>query len=399
MNDARPQLVVVGGGYAGVLAANRLCGRMPRAEVLLLTPGSRFVDRIRLHEAAARGRAVTRPWSKLLHRRVRLIDGRLGAIDPVRRRLEGTAADGARLVVSYDAAILALGSELRALPAAGAHAYALASERAAHALAGQLAARAGGVVSVVGGGLTAVELAAEIAEAHRHLRVQVCARQVMPGLDGRARHAVLSALAELGVQVLEGVEVAEITEDGPRLADGASLRSELTVAAGGLVPSAAARALGLACAADGRLRVEPSLAVAGAQHLFAVGDVAAPPATSIGSGVATSRMACATAMPMAAHAADQVARGLAGHAPTRYAFAYAMQCISLGRRRAVALRVSADDVPSGAVLTGRRGALVKELVCRYVLGALRLERLVPGLYTWPGRGRGRSLPAPGPLPS
>lgn len=399
MNDARPKLVVVGGGYAGVLAANRLCGRVPDAQVSVLTPGARFVDRIRLHEAAARGRVVTRPLAKLLHRRAQLIDGRLLAIDPIRRRLEASSADGSRLVLPYDAAVLALGSELRALPAAGEHVHALASEPQAHALAAKLAGRVGGAVSVVGGGLTAVELAAELAEAHRHLRVQLCATSLLPGLHGRARAAVVAALAELGVQVREGEPVAEITEQGPRLSGGELVPSDFTVAAGGLVPSATTRALGLACASDGRLLVEPSLAVSGAQHLFAVGDVAAPPAASIGSGLATSRMACATAMPMAAHAADQVARCLAGHEPARYSFSYAMQCISLGRRRAVALRVSADDVASGALLTGRRAALVKELVCRYVLGALRLERLVPGFYTWPGRAGARALPAPGPLPS
>ncbi len=397
MNDARPKIVVVGGGYAGVLAANRLCGRLPKAQVTVLTPGARFVDRVRLHEAAARGRAVTRPWSKLLHWRAQLVDGRLLAIDPARRRLEGTSADGQRVALTYDAAVLALGSELRALPAAGRHVHALASEPQAHALAAELAARGAGVVSVVGGGLTAVELAAEIAEAHRHLQVRLCAETLLPGLQGRARDAVVSALAALGVQVLEGALIAEITEQGPRLAGGALLQSDFTVAAGGLVPSAATRALGLACGGDGRLLVEPSLAVAGAQHLFAVGDVAAPPASSIGSGLATSRMACATAMPMAAHAADQVARCLAGHEPARYAFSYAMQCISLGRRRAVALRVSADDVPGGAVLTGRRAALVKELVCRYVLGVLRLERVVPGFYTWPGRTSAPALQEP--LPS
>ena len=46
------QIVVVGGGYAGVLAANRLLQRAD-VDVALINPRPQFVERIRLHQLVA----------------------------------------------------------------------------------------------------------------------------------------------------------------------------------------------------------------------------------------------------------------------------------------------------------------------------------------------------------
>jgi len=51
-------IVVVGAGYAGVTAANRLRGSLTPAErqrvrIVMINRGGEFVERIRLHEVAA----------------------------------------------------------------------------------------------------------------------------------------------------------------------------------------------------------------------------------------------------------------------------------------------------------------------------------------------------------
>lgn len=48
MTDPQPRVVVIGGGYAGVMAANRLASRDDLA-VTLVNPRPQFVERIRLH--------------------------------------------------------------------------------------------------------------------------------------------------------------------------------------------------------------------------------------------------------------------------------------------------------------------------------------------------------------
>jgi NADH dehydrogenase len=404
MTYLNPQrrVLVVGGGYAGVLAANRLAGRLDdQSEVVLVTPGHTLTDRIRLHELAARGRGVQHALDKLLHARVRRLDARLVSIDSDANTVT-IECSGAHESLAYDALLLALGSRLASrLPAHSEHAFALRDVRSAEALRRTLlqlprAARVG----VVGGGLTAIELAAEIAEAHPSLRVALVAGQLAPQLAGPAQDALRAALGALHVEVLEGRAVAELEPDALRFTDESRLPCAVSVLAAGFVPSCPAAGLGLPAAPDGRVSVDEQLRVCGLSNVFAVGDMAAPPESSVGSGLATTRMGCVSAMPMGAHAADQVTRLFRRQALLPYRFHYFVQCISVGRRQGLLLFVDADDKPTGRVLRGRRGALMKELICRFVIGAIRLERSFAGLYAWPGRPSPLRLPgfAPNQLP-
>lgn len=58
-NSGRTEVVVIGGGYAGVLAANRLTGRDDVA-VTLVNPRPTFVERLRLHQLVAGSDDATR---------------------------------------------------------------------------------------------------------------------------------------------------------------------------------------------------------------------------------------------------------------------------------------------------------------------------------------------------
>src|SRR5690606_3884475 len=129
-------VIVAGAGYAGVLAANRLAGKLgDQARVLLVAPGRVLTDRIRLHEAAARGRPVEHALDKLLQRGVERVDARLVAVSPAPRTVTLERA-GVLEELAYDALILALGSRFReAIPARSEHAFALRDPAAARALA------------------------------------------------------------------------------------------------------------------------------------------------------------------------------------------------------------------------------------------------------------------------
>ena len=103
--------------------------------------------------------------------------------------------------------------------------------------------------------------------------------------------------------------------------------------------------------------------------IFAIGDAAV---------FGNIRMGCVSAMPMAAYVADFIA----GATTDPFRFAFAIRCISLGRRDALIQFVNADDTPRDRIMTGRRAAWVKEFICRYVMMSIRLERV--GLhYSWP----------------
>lgn len=377
-------VVVAGGGYSGVLAANRVRSKLTSADrVLLVSKGDALIHRVRLHERAVHGSDVSLPYRRLLARGVEHVSDKVVGLDAASGTLQLE-----RGPLAYDALVLALGSELRStIPSVSPLAYALSDEQHAMQLAATLPGLADGAqVYVVGGGLTAVELAAELAERYPKLRVTMLAQRFAEGLtEGSplARNALLSDLAALGVEVREGVRVQALEADAVLLEDGTRLPCAVAVLASGFVASPLSASFALPRRADGRIEVDENLRVPGFANVFVVGDLAAPPAGCIGTGRATTRMSCAAALPMGVHAAEQVSRLLRGAPLLPYAFKYYSQCVSLGRKRAMLVFVDADDKPSARVLRGRVAVLIKEGICRGVIGGLRLARWLPDLYTAP----------------
>lgn len=388
MSDEGRTVVVAGGGYSGVLAANRLRGRLDkRDKVLLVSPSDALLDRIRLHQCAVHGTRVSQPYRRLLARGVELVQGKVVAVDAARSRLsvEEVGQGGCKRSVEFAALVLALGSAMRSsIPSLSPLALALQDEWHALQLAAALPKLPGGArVLVVGGGLSAIELVAELAEAYPQLAFELVTQRFADGLTQPAAAVLLAELRQLGVAVKQGVRVRALEQAAVVLEDGTRLDCTLAILAAGFVAAPLPAEFGLATRADGRIEVDANLRALGHTNVFVAGDLAAPPAACVGSGLSTTRMSCATAMPLGAHAADQIARQLRGEPLQPYTFSYVMQCVSLGRRRGVVTFVDPDDKPTGRTIRGRRAALVKEGICRMVLGALRLERWLSGLYAWP----------------
>ncbi|MCC6214680.1 MAG: FAD-dependent oxidoreductase [Polyangiaceae bacterium] len=377
------RVVILGGGYAGVMAALRLSGRSGRgAAVTLVNERAAFVERIRLHERAAGRRVPARSLARMLRgTRTRLVVDRAVRLDPARRTV--TLGGGGEL--RYDLLIYALGSARRdgPIPGLAEHAYDVATEPGAVALASRLdAARRGASVCVIGAGLTGVELATELAEARPSLRVTLVARgPVGAGLSEAGSEALGAALRELGVRVVEHAAVRAVGSGAVETSDGGRLDADVSVWCGGLAAAPLAREAGLATTPSGALAVDAELRALGAPDILGAGDGAA----IVAPRPLPLRMACATALPLGAHAADNALRALAGGELTPFRFAYALRCLSLGRERGLIQRVARDDTPSHGVVAGAAGARIKGSVCRYTTAVLAIERLLPGSYTWPGR--------------
>lgn len=345
------EIIVIGAGYAGVMAANRLAARVPEAAVTVVADRDRFVERVRLHELVAGSRAaVDAPLSAVLDRRVRVVVDRATSVAAGRVEL----ASGSVLRAGHT--LLAVGS--------GARGGITDWEGALEARARVAALAPGERVLVRGGGLTGIELAAELAEARPDLRVGLAASRgrLAAGIP-QHRAALERSLRRLGVDLAPPPEAARTLD-----------------ATGFRVPEFAADS-GLPVDDEGRVLVDAALRVIGVSGIWAAGDCAAP------SDGAPLRMSCAAAEPMAAHAADEIAATLRGEDPQPFDFGFAIQCLSLGRRDGLIVRVDADDRPTGGVLRGRTAAIVKELVCR---AAAFAPRRLARAYRWPsGRRRGR----------
>ena len=116
------QIIVIGGGYAGVLAANRVLQRTD-VEVALVNPRPEFVERIRLHQLVAGNDDAVADYSAVLSPRVRLIVDSAEQIDADARKV--MLASGSAL--AYDHLIYAVGSTAgvpASVPGAAEFAYA-----------------------------------------------------------------------------------------------------------------------------------------------------------------------------------------------------------------------------------------------------------------------------------
>ncbi|MEU1026501.1 FAD-dependent oxidoreductase, partial [Streptomyces sp. NPDC005904] len=117
-------VVVIGGGYAGVMAANRLTLRGD-VNVTLVNPRPSFVHRIRLHQlVGGTGEAVVE-YREVLAGRVRLVVDSVERIDAPGRTL--ALASGGTL--AYDYLVYAVGSASAdpGVPGAAEFAHPLAS--------------------------------------------------------------------------------------------------------------------------------------------------------------------------------------------------------------------------------------------------------------------------------
>jgi NADH:ubiquinone reductase (H+-translocating) len=357
-------IVVLGGGYSGQLAAN-LAARGGGTRVTLVNERDRFVERVRLHQVAAGQELRERTLTDLLRGTgTRLVVDRITRVDPAAHRIELAAGEP----LTYDLLIYALGSraDLESVPGAAEHAHTVAGAEQALALRERVAA--GGTVTVVGGGLTGLEAATELAESLPALKVRLLTGDVLgERLSERGRRHLRHTFGRLGIEVRDQVRVAEVRADGVVLADGEHVPSDVVVwTTGFTVPPLAARA-GLEVDDHGRMLVDETMRSVSHSDVYGVGDAAAVRRAD-GQEL---RMACATGLPVAQQAVRAIRARLAGREPRPLRFRYVNQCVSLGRKDALIQFVHEDDSPREAVLTGRFAALYKEFVVRF---ALRTQR-------------------------
>ena len=394
MSTSDSTVAIIGAGYAGVMAANRLRSSLTpeeasRVRVVMINRTGEFVERIRLHQVAAGTiPSAARPLSDMLHHDIELVVGDVVRIDPDRKLVDIATRTGPH-VEGYDTLIYAVGSVAAiGVPGAEQFAYLLANPDGAQAAHDRIAnIQPGQQVVVVGGGATGVEAAAEIAEQHPDARVTLlCADNLLGFMPARARASISRTLARLGVQVHEHARVARVLEHTVELAGGTPVPSDVTVwAASFSVPQLAATS-GLPVDEIGRLRVDEYLRSIDYPDIIGAGDAVRPPA-SVGAHL---RMSCAMALPLGGHAANTALAQLRATQPQPLSAGFIIQCISLGRRKGYVQFVHSDDTPRRFHIAGALGAKIKEIICKLVVSGPQKERTKPGSYRAPARPRRQS---------
>ncbi|MEV6070356.1 FAD-dependent oxidoreductase [Nocardia sp. NPDC052001] len=359
-------IVVLGAGYAGMMSALRLSRRMRHrgdVHITLVNPSPRFTERLRLHQLAAGHTLHDLRIEHLVDGTgIEFICGTATVIDTEIRQVRVETLGRVR-VLDYDTLVYALGgiTEVNAVPGADQHAYPLDTVRQAATVARRLTdLPAGAAVTVCGGGLTGVETAAEIAEAHPGLRVSLISNgEPAATLSPAARAYVYDRFDRLGVRVRRGM-VIKVLPDAVELSAGEAtdlLSSDLTLWTTGVRAHALAAESGIGTDAAGLIVTDPSLRARTHPDIYAAGDAAAI-RQNWGQVHATAQ----SAVPSGAHVADSIARQLNGKEPKLFRFGYRYRAVSLGRGDGVVGFVRADGAPRRRVLTGESGVRYKELV-------------------------------------
>ncbi|MFJ7969055.1 NAD(P)/FAD-dependent oxidoreductase [Streptomyces sp. NPDC096324] len=360
------RIVVLGAGYTGAVAAGRLAKRLHREDVTitLVNPEPDFVERVRMHQLATGQDLKARPFGEMFAGTgVELRLASVTAVDVDRRTVSLTGADGPA-ELAYDTLVYALGSGWNDgdVPGVAEHADQVASRPGAHRLRERLdALDAGKPVVVVGGGLTGVEAATEIAEARPDLSVSLASHGALGDwLSAKGRAHLRKVTDRLGIEVHEHATVTAVTADGVTTADGRTLPATVTVWTTGFAVHPIARATALEVTERGQIVVDGTMRSVSHPDVYAVGDAA----MAIGPEDKPLRMSCASGVPMAWQAADAIAARLAGIKIPHVSIRYFQQCVSLGRKEGLIQFVTADDQAVERALTGRTAALYKELICK-----------------------------------
>ncbi len=316
----KTQIVIVGGGAGGLELAAKLGARYGRArhDIILVDRNSSHIWKPLLHEVAAGSldanldeigyRSHGHRWG------YRFFPGTLADIDLAAGEVVIAPLldeDGSELIaahrIRFDHLVLAIGSVTSDFGTPGVREHCLCLDdraqadrfrskllnhclRVSRAMSADPACDAHVRVAIVGGGATGVELAAELynaASALRHYGLEVFdenrlevsliegGERILPALPERLAAAAHQELETLGVRVLTGMTVGEVTPQAIVTQGGARIEAELKVWAAGVRGAPLdGRAEGVERNRNGQFVVGPTLQTSRDPRIFAIGDCA-----------------------------------------------------------------------------------------------------------------------------
>jgi NADH:ubiquinone reductase (H+-translocating) len=347
------RIVVLGAGFAGLIAAVGAARKLAELKIGKDDIAVTIVNRDKWHSIRVRNYEtdlsdVRVPLDDVMGPiGVDVVIGDVTELDCDRHEI-AFRVDGRAGTLPYDRLVFALGSELvrPPIPGLAKHGFDIDTYDAAARLSAHLAALPTRPASpgrftalVVGGGLTGVEMATELATRLRDIAGAQPARVILADRSPRigsnmgdaACGVVDEALRVLGVETRPGITIGSVDAQGVQLSSGEKIETETVIWCAGMRAHPLAGSLPGAHDRFGRAAVDRFLKVEGAPEIFAAGDAA----TVLVDGEHASVMSCQHARPMGRIAGYNVVCDLFGAPMLPLDIGYYVTCLDLGAWGAV----------------------------------------------------------------
>jgi NADH:ubiquinone reductase (H+-translocating) len=374
---ACPRVLVLGGGFAGVGAAQKL--HDADADVTLVDRHDYHTFQPLLYQLASGlldQTAVGHSLRDLLehHGNATIHTASVTGVDLDAR----TATFEGLAPITYDYLVLALGAEVNFFGTEGAAEHAFPMYTLPHAvrLKDHLLERwetadrdpdvlADGALNVVvvGGGPTGVETAGAIAElytgdlakdfanvtgADARVTLVEAGPDVFPMFKPKLREYTTKALADRGVEVRTGTAVKSVSPTRVTLASGDVLEAHTLVWGAGLQGNALVRSLGIELARGNRIAVGPELQLPDHPEVYVVGDIAAITDDKVQQVLPQLG---SVALQSGEHAGETIARRIAGKKTRPFRYRDKGTMATIGRGAAVV------QMLGGRTMTGMKAQL------------------------------------------
>ncbi|MFW6215035.1 MAG: NAD(P)/FAD-dependent oxidoreductase [Alkalispirochaetaceae bacterium] len=278
------QILIVGGGFAGIEAAAAASRRSPGADIRLIDADG-YATMVPALPDIVSGRigenAFARPLSEVLPERVSLTVDRVTAIDLDNRSVRGEGGS-----YGYEVLVLANGSKpnyygfkpeggrlhsVHSLPAARAfrHAY---LEKARENRSPE--------VVVVGGGYTGLEVAAALrygsvrAGLEPKIRVVDLSKELLTFLPEKPRRRLISYLQDRRIELITSTSLASLTDEEAELSNGDKIHDPLVCWSAGMEAEQEELSGTVSRTRDGRVTVNEMLQIPGYPEVLVAGDAA-----------------------------------------------------------------------------------------------------------------------------